>query len=581
LWRTDSDEYLYLHVGIPAHLRKFLAVLGKEGFAAESAAIMKLLHRTSRHDPVSLHSTAEASGITEVMRRLFLERSAGAWEDLLTGAGLCCNRIRTFDEWKNHPQVTTTGQIINCVLRDGTSISVPGPLYCLRDNQTPAPAPDCHTELFAEQCSTMWDDHPASVNAARKTSADTGEYLPLKGIRVIDISRVIAGPFAARLLAESGAEVLQVVLRKSHLSWEEPFGIIFNAGKQSVTVNYAHPEAKALFRKLLHTFKPDIIISNYLDDAAKKMECDYASCKALLGDVLYLDIHPYGPAGPWYGRPGYEWNIQAASGMINTFSRGLAEPQALVASFNDLSAGLAGSCALLLLLVKANGRRCSGHVAASLSTSSILAQIHYLNDRVAQEHTRHCNRFFRAADRYFLLSADRNGLERLGRHPLFSGAVQRNGQLDERSLARIFRKRTAAGWIDQLCSDFPDASLIIAPGCSLVSLLNKELRRLTDGMFSYVVHEGFGKLLAAAPPVFARYSRKKSLSPAPYWGSGTVSYLESLGTDPAPHRIIIPDARKMRPGFIRSARRTIFAISQLLWIIVIFRRRRSLRQRVR
>ena len=149
----------------------------------------------------------------------------------------------------------------------------------------------------------------------------------LAGIRVLDFTSMIAGPYASRLMADLGAEVIKIEppggedmrqrapLRDGHSSY---FGQL-NAGKKSVILDLKNPHAIALIKRLVET--ADVLIENYRPGVIARMGLDYATLAAINPRLVYCSISGYGQSGPDADRPASAPIVHAASG----FDRALME----------------------------------------------------------------------------------------------------------------------------------------------------------------------------------------------------------------------------------------------------------------
>ena len=148
---------------------------------------------------------------------------------------------------------------------------------------------------------------------------------PLEGIRVIDFSRVIAGPMCTQILSDMGAEVIKIEnpdggddTRKGagpRAGGESHFFMTFNRGKKSVALDFTKPEGQAVVTKLLET--ADVLVENFRPGVLKKYGFDYKSLHGKYPRLIYLSISAYGQSGPLSDRPGYDPVLQAESGMMS------------------------------------------------------------------------------------------------------------------------------------------------------------------------------------------------------------------------------------------------------------------------
>ena len=145
---------------------------------------------------------------------------------------------------------------------------------------------------------------------------------PLVGIRVLEFSQIIAGPFGCQNLSDMGAEVIKVEPPKGE-PWrlysqfrpgESKHFHALNRGKKSLVLNLEDPAA----REVVHRLVPDIdiVVINYRPDVSAKLGIDDATLRALRPDLIYIDNTAWGRKGPWANRPGYDIIAQAVSGLM-------------------------------------------------------------------------------------------------------------------------------------------------------------------------------------------------------------------------------------------------------------------------
>ena len=151
---------------------------------------------------------------------------------------------------------------------------------------------------------------------------------PLEGIRVLDLTNVLAGPFCCHNLAHLGAEVIKVeaagrgdLARNLGADPElnrKGMGVSFlaqNAGKKSVTINLKHPKGKDLFLRLVRT--SDVLVENFRPGVMDRLNLGYETLKGVHPNLIYCAISGFGQDGPWVHRPAYDQIIQGASGVMS------------------------------------------------------------------------------------------------------------------------------------------------------------------------------------------------------------------------------------------------------------------------
>jgi crotonobetainyl-CoA:carnitine CoA-transferase CaiB-like acyl-CoA transferase len=192
---------------------------------------------------------------------------------------------------------------------------------------------------------------------------------PLAGVRVLDLSRVLAGPWAGQMLADYGAEVLKVERPGSGddtRAWGPPwwgegeervaaYFLCANRGKRSVAIDIASPEGSARVRELAR--EADVLIENYKVGQLARYGLDAASLQALNPRLVYCSITGYGQSGPLAHKPGYDFAIQAEGGLMSITGEPGGEPQKVGVAVTDLMTGTQAAAAILAALVE---RQCTG-----------------------------------------------------------------------------------------------------------------------------------------------------------------------------------------------------------------------------
>lgn len=181
--------------------------------------------------------------------------------------------------------------------------------------------------------------------------AETGEQ-PLKGLRVLELARILAGPWAGQLLADLGADVIKVESPKGDdtRQWGPPFvddangeqsAAYFhscNRGKRSIVVDLASDGGQETIKRLAKD--ADVLIENFKLDGLKKYGLDYHSLSAVNPRLIYCSITGFGQTGPYASRPGYDLIIQAMSGIMDLTGEPDGPPQKMGVAFADIFTGL-------------------------------------------------------------------------------------------------------------------------------------------------------------------------------------------------------------------------------------------------
>ena len=179
----------------------------------------------------------------------------------------------------------------------------------------------------------------------------------LAGIKVLELSRVLAGPWCGMTLADLGAEVvkLEPLEGDDTRDYGPPFlddiSAYFascNRGKRSIAANLRHPDARPLLQALIRD--SDVLIENFRTGAAESLGLDYAHVHALNPRLIYCAISGYGRSGPGAQRPGYDFVVQAESGLMSITGPADGAPSKVGVATVDLATGLNATIAILAAL---------------------------------------------------------------------------------------------------------------------------------------------------------------------------------------------------------------------------------------
>ncbi len=171
---------------------------------------------------------------------------------------------------------------------------------------------------------------------------------PLDGVKILDFTEIIAGPFAAMLLADMGADVIKIEppwgepwrLNQPFLPFEARTYISLNRGKRSLPLDLTKPEAREVIYKLIPD--TDVVIINYRPDVPYNLGIDYETLSAINPRLVYCENTAFGRRGPHGQRPGYDIIIQAMSGLMAGDGKLLdGLPQTANPAIADFSTGLA------------------------------------------------------------------------------------------------------------------------------------------------------------------------------------------------------------------------------------------------
>jgi len=282
---------------------------------------------------------------------------------------------------------------------------------------------------------------------------------PLEGLKVLELARILAGPWAGQTLADLGAEVIKVErpgAGDDTRGWGPPFimgdegerldAAYFhscNRGKSSIAVDFERPEGQVIVRRL--AAQSDVLIENFKTGGLKKYGLDYASLKAINPKLIYCSITGFGQTGPYAARAGYDFMIQGMGGIMELTGDPAGDPQKTGVAFADIFSGLYAVIAIQSALVRRAITGLGGQIDMALMDTqvSVLAN-QALNFLVSGQSPRrlgnaHPNivpyQVFRVADGHIIIAAgnDRQtrdlcrivGLEGLAAEPRFASNAER------------------------------------------------------------------------------------------------------------------------------------------------------------
>ena len=182
--------------------------------------------------------------------------------------------------------------------------------------------------------------------------------MPHAGIKVLDLSRVLAGPWATMSLADLGAEVWKIENvdgGDDTRAWSVPnykgvstYYLCANRGKSSIALDIKHPKGLDIIHHLAE--KADVVVENFRAGTAKRLKIDYESLRAINPAIIYCSISGYGQTGPEWDRPGYDFVVQAESGLMSITGPVDGEPQRIGVAMTDIIAGMVSVQSVLAAL---------------------------------------------------------------------------------------------------------------------------------------------------------------------------------------------------------------------------------------
>lgn len=365
--------------------------------------------------------------------------------------------------------------------------------------------------------------------------------LPLAGLRVLDVSQVMAGPFCCMLLGDMGADVIKVEPPRTGDSTRHSMGfrlkgedspgfLALNRNKRSITLNLKDDADREVFYALVKT--ADILVENARPGVSARLGIGYDTLAEINPRLVYASISGFGQTGPWAQRPGFDLIAQAMSGILSSNGFPGMEPAKNSIAVADLGAGLFSAYAILSAII---GRQTSGkgqYIDASLLEAamglSIWETTELWGTGKAPTPIGSANRMsapyqaVQASDGWFVIGAANQGLwltfiEVLGRQELqqdprysTNAARVQNRQALIDDLAPTFLTRTKQEWIDALLGAGVPAAPILDYGEAVAS----EQAEARD-MVQMIPHPVEGEFKALGFPVKMRGTPQEVRLPPP------------------------------------------------------------------
>ncbi|SHH36805.1 CaiB/BaiF CoA transferase family protein [Pollutimonas bauzanensis] len=387
--------------------------------------------------------------------------------------------------------------------------------------------------------------------------------LPLAGIKILDMSRVLAGPWCAQMLADFGAEVIKIERPGSgddSRAWGPPFYVspdgkqrvsayycCANRGKKSVCLDLDNPEDLNAIRALI--LESDVLIENFKVGALRRFGLDYASLSAIHPALIYCSITGFGQTGPYASRPGYDSIVQGMGGMMSVTGEPDGKPgggpQKTGIPIIDLMTGVY-ACNGILMALRERDRSSQGqHLDISLldvqvSTLSTLAA-NYLESgelpgRHGNEHPTvvpgdavQCAdgplMLMVGNDRQFIRLCKHLGLPEIATDPRFGTNEHRVRYKDDLMplIRRGFETASRQHWLDLLLPE----GIPCGPINTIAEVFADEQVQARKCVVS-TQHDIFGNIRSVGTPIHMSRTPARATAPPAVLGEHTDAVLASL-----------------------------------------------------
>lgn len=387
------------------------------------------------------------------------------------------------------------------------------------------------------------------------SSAPAAAPLPLDGVRVLDVSQIMAGPFCSMLLGDMGADVIKIepppegdqTRRAMALKMKGKDSLGFfnlNRNKRSFVLDLKTQAARQVFYRLVQT--ADILVENYRPGVTQRLGIDYPTLNAINPRLIYASISGFGQTGPWSGRPGFDLIAQAMSGVMSATGQPNGPPTKSVVPVSDIGCALFTVYGILSAFIQRGKTGRGQYIDAALFEAAIAFSIWEISDFWGTGQVPGplgtANRFsapyqaVRAKDGWFVLGANSNRLwqnlcQLLERPDLAADArfATIPGRLQHRlalieEIEKSFAARNAGDWVELLLR----AGIPAGPILNYAEALNSEQALARQAVIE-IDHPVEGRVKSIGFPVRLSDTVQRVRRPPPLLGEHNEEILDELG----------------------------------------------------
>lgn len=447
IFRCADGRWIRLSLATFRFLERFVDAVGKPNWIAKGYVQRERPGPLARGTELRDRQQAELAD-------LFRSRPAAEWEELGRRADVPLTLIRTTAEWLATDHARSAGIVADVIDPDLGATVQPG--LAVRLMGTPGAVrarPGRESDRMPTWGPAGGPSAPPPLAATARLSA------ALEGIRVVDLTQVLAGPTATRTLAEFGADVVKVNNPREEgagYRWQvHRYHTDVNRGKRTMLVDLKTPEGLDVLWRLVE--RADVVMQNFRLGVAERLGIGYEQVKARRPDIIYGSVSFGGYGGPWERVPGYEPNAQAATGMAARMGGEAGPPGPQPFAPNDYATGLLGAFAVGSALFHRQRSGEGQHVQTSLVAAATVLQAALIPTRDASSGPEALGwsplqRLYRASDGWLFLGAQDSQRDRLAAQDGVDGISGLNGRELELALQDRFAKRPAMEWVSVLTS---------------------------------------------------------------------------------------------------------------------------------
>ena len=375
----------------------------------------------------------------------------------------------------------------------------------------------------------------------------------LLGMRILDLSRVLAGPYCSMLLADMGADVIKLEIpgRGDDSRQFPPFKggeslyyVNMNRGKRSITLNLKHPEGRRVFLELVK--RCDVLLENFRPGTMDRLGIGYPTLKEVNPRLVYASISGFGQTGPYRSRPGYDIIGQAMGGLMSITGWPDSPPTRVGTAIGDILSALF-CCIGILAALKITERTGRGQAVDVSLVDSVFASLENIPQKVfvdGEVPTRIGNRYefvypydsFRAVDGWVIIGVANDaiwgrfteamGMPDLGEDERFD--TNPNRVENHEALKPFIQKWTSAREVGDIVSLLTEHGVPACPIYNLDEVAEDPHIGVAREMTVEMDQPGLGKVKLLGNPVKMSETRPSPKGPAPALGGDTEEVLREL-----------------------------------------------------
>ncbi|RLG75857.1 MAG: CoA transferase [Thermoprotei archaeon] len=376
---------------------------------------------------------------------------------------------------------------------------------------------------------------------------------PLHGIRVLDLTKVLAGPFCTMILADLGAEVIKIErpgvgddsrFFTPFIKGQSAYFININRGKKSIVINLKNPKGKELFLKLVE--KADVVVENFKPGTMEKLGLSYDMLKKVNPRIIYASISGFGQYGPYRDRLAYDLIAQAMGGIMSITGWPETPPTRVGTAIADILAGLY-CCIAILAALRAREVTGEGQRIDVAMVDSVMAACEAYNEMWLVEKkipTRIGNRYefvypydsFKAKDGWVVIGVGNDdmwkrfcnaiGKPELINHENFNTNEKR--VKNHREVRKVVEEWTTKRNVSEIVRTLLKHKIPCAPIYSMRDVCEDEHIAKIREMVVEITQPGVGKVKIVGSPIKITPSTCKVRGPAPLLGQHTKEVLKEI-----------------------------------------------------